>query len=309
MEPSLSNCHNLLKAAFKADEEDNLHLALKLYTEFVGMTLKCTDPPMKLKVLASQAMDRAEELKETLKEDGYNSCNNSSLDLPNKLNSGGPSAYSAEELKVLEHGSRINKLVVVPFMNIDLKERFIYPIPFSDPDGRLALSPKQTKDAVGWLRISELAEYPQMICNQTVDFVSILQTVVSDCSFVASLSVAAVYESRFKKPLISSILYPQNRHGKPIYNASGKYLVKLHINGVPRKVIVDDQLPVGKFNQLLCSHSKHKDEFWVSILEKSYMKIMGGYDFPGSNSVSSSVLHLQVVSLFDTKCVHCRIST
>ena len=111
-----------------------------------------------------------------------------------------------------------------------------------------------------------------------------MQTIITDCSFVSSLVIAAAYERKHGKQLITKTIWPQDSHGLPIYNPAGKYLVKLHVNGIARKVLVDDRFPLSRDGQMMTSHTTHPQELWVSIIEKAYMKLNGGYDFPGSNS-------------------------
>ncbi|RUS82963.1 hypothetical protein EGW08_009300 [Elysia chlorotica] len=194
----------------------------------------------------------------------------------------GPSSYSKEEIAVLRSTSKINGREYVPFLAVDQREKFAFPIRFEDKDGKLALSPKQRQNFGRWAAPDSFCDDPKIII--AVSSFSIRQTIVSDCSFVASLAISAQYEKRFRKKLITNIIYPQNRNGDPVYNPCGKYMVKLNLNGVWRKVIIDDFLPMAKYGDLLCSFSNNKNELWVSLLEKAYMKVMGGYDFPGSNS-------------------------
>ena len=39
------------------------------------------------------------------------------------------------------------------------------------------------------------------------------------------------------------------------------------------QVVVDDTLPVGRDGQLLCSYSNNRNEMWVSLIEKAYLKV------------------------------------
>ena len=61
------------------------------------------------------------------------------------------------------------------------------------------------------------------------------------------------------------------------YNPNGYYELILYIDGKPQIVIVDDYLPVKKgTNELVFAKSK-KNEIWISLLEKAWAKVNGGY--------------------------------
>lgn len=306
----------LLKQGLDEDEASNHEEAVELYLQAAELCLKArkltSDQSLqaKLNSLAGNALDRAEVLKSKIKpaeeKTSFPSpptspvAGISSLEIRDSVNqrqqlvhkrassptplvqASGKGTYTKEEIAVLRTTSVINGREYVPFMSIDLREKFAYPLPFSDKDGKLSLSPKQKPLFSKWVRPEDISSRPVLI--ELIDCFSIRQTIVSDCSFISSLAVSALYEKRFRKKIITSIIYPQTKAGVPVYNPCGKYMVKMHINGVQRKVIIDDYLPMGCHGELLCSYSSNRNEFWVSLLEKAYMKTMGGYDFPGSSS-------------------------
>ena len=90
---------------------------------------------------------------------------------------GGSTNYTEEEKRVLLYSSHINDHEFVPFMDVDLAERFQYAIPFTDKDGLLELSPKQKPDFAHWSRPDELFSEPKMVMGHVVDYYSIKQTV------------------------------------------------------------------------------------------------------------------------------------
>uniref|UniRef100_A0A0K2TNJ9 Calpain catalytic domain-containing protein n=1 Tax=Lepeophtheirus salmonis TaxID=72036 RepID=A0A0K2TNJ9_LEPSM len=282
----------LVEEGLSEDEAGNSKEAIELYGSAVELCLKARSTVKdaglkdKLSQLASEALTRAEKIKNTGKKVHKPAMPPLGLlklddEEANEKKSRGH-GYSEEEKRVLAKTSLINGREYVPFMSVDFKERFGFPMPFNDKHGKLSVSIKQKMKLKSWSRPEEFMKEPKIF--EVVDCYSVKQTVVSDCSFLASIAVAAQYEKKFKKRLISSIIFPKNKNGDPVYNPCGKYMVKLRVNGVSRKVVIDDFLPLGDNNELICSYSSNRNELWVSLLEKAYMKVMGGYDFPGSNS-------------------------
>lgn len=70
-----------------------------------------------------------------------------------------------------------------------------------------------------------------------------------------------------------------------LLSPNGRYVLRLYFNGCWRRVEIDDHLPSSKTNRVLhVIDRRHPRLLWPALVEKAYLKIRGGYDFPGSNS-------------------------
>ena len=46
-------------------------------------------------------------------------------------------------------------------------------------------------------------------------------------------------------------------------------MIKLWYNGIQRKIVIDDLLPVSKEGTLMCTYSTNRNELWASLTEKA----------------------------------------
>lgn len=113
------------------------------------------------------------------------------------------------EIAVLRRTSTINGVQYLPFIPADLAEPMNFSLGFTDKAPRLKLAPKQKVAFEVYKRPCEFMKNPQVIVD--LDCMHLRQTIISDCSFVSSCAVAAQYEKRFNKPLISRFVIFFNR--------------------------------------------------------------------------------------------------
>jgi len=101
--------------------------------------------------------------------------------------------------------------------------------------------------------------------------------------FMSSISTGLSAET---SKLLASTLYPYDKsHKHPRLSPNGKYIFRLNFNGCFRKVTIDDRLPASSTARSLYVIDRLNPKLlWPALIEKAYLKVRGGYDFPGSNS-------------------------
>lgn len=157
-------------------------------------------------------------------------------------------------------------------------------------------SPAQQELFAGWKRPLELFPDPngQLDTEKLSDDMmrassdcDLVQDMVTDCSVVASLSAAMSHLCPKKDSLLGSLMYPFDHDTfRPKLSNSGKYVFRMHFNGCFRQVVIDDRLPssLSISRTLFVVDRRNARLIWPALMEKAYLKIRGGYDFPGSNS-------------------------
>lgn len=124
---------------------------------------------------------------------------------------------------------------------------------------------------------------PIMTGTRKLDLV---QDAATDCSVVASLCAGVARLEHGHPSLLGSILHPyDSTTKKPVMSKNGKYIARLNFNGCYRKVVIDDRLPTSSTSHIMHVVDKNNPGLlWPALMEKAYLKVRGGYDFPGSNS-------------------------
>ncbi|KAJ3011703.1 UNVERIFIED_CONTAM: calpain 7, partial [Siphonaria sp. JEL0065] len=220
----------LLERGLEFDEKEKWNEAYDAYIAGCELALSHldTNPPNRetLAEKISLILGRIEDVKKLLKS------HESGKPIPQPTTDDGPH-LSESEIQVLKQASVINSKLFLPWIESDATDSFWTPKPFTDPDGFLNPSQEQNAQFGCWKRVTEVLEDPKMVA--AISSAAIVQDVVTDCSFVASLCVGAAYERRFKRQLITACIYPQDASGMPLFNPC----------------VVDDYLPISKEGAVL----------------------------------------------------------
>ncbi|TQS34664.1 hypothetical protein Golomagni_04942 [Golovinomyces magnicellulatus] len=289
-------------ASTKEDSLRNAIRATELYMRAAGLA-KLQSDKARLRAKCQSLLSKAEEIKSSIE---WSPVIKESPLLKLKPPTSSRK-ISPKEKRVLLESSRLNGNLFPPWTSepddavfensIEGETLYTYSILIScSPEGpkiyseptQLRLSEKQKSIFGGWKRPFEHEDISHNVdlIMSSQNEIDLVQDVTNDCSVVASLCAVVSQASNIYGQLIASVFYPHNKSTmSPKISKSGKYIFRLQFNGCFRKVTIDDRLPKSNNSRSLHTVDRNNRRLvWPALLEKAYLKLYGGYDFPGSNS-------------------------
>ncbi|EKD13048.1 calpain-like protease PalBory [Drepanopeziza brunnea f. sp. 'multigermtubi' MB_m1] len=265
-------------------KEDALKAAIaaaELYMKATSLASNDRDKT-RLKGKCKQLISRAEEIKKS--KDWIPVDKDLTLKAPVSRR-----AITRKEELILLEGSKLHGFIFPPWTGDPedsiFEEEFDGSPLFNEP-GDLSLSECQIDNFGGWKRPSELFPQHAGLQMTIAPNIDLVQDITTDCSVVASLCAATARAVKGHGTLLASITYPCDKlQGRLRVSKNGKYIFRLHFNGCFRKVVIDDRLPSSNTSRSLHVIDRNNPHLlWPALIEKAYLKVRGGYDFPGSNS-------------------------
>ncbi|KAK8057550.1 PALB protein [Apiospora saccharicola] len=158
-----------------------------------------------------------------------------------------------------------------------------------------SLSGRQREVFAGWKRPWDIVgggantkddKSSRLRLMEAEDDFDLVQDITTDCSVVASLGAGIKHLRPGPKSILPTVMFPINsKKGQPQVSENGKYVFRMNFNGCFRKVVIDDRLPSSHNERTLYVVDRQNPKLvWPALMEKAYLKVRGGYDFPGSNS-------------------------
>ncbi|KAI0476671.1 PALB protein [Xylaria cf. heliscus] len=195
------------------------------------------------------------------------------------------------EKNILYRNSRLHGNTFPPWES-DPDPSYFHGDVYSDPSS-FTLSPRQKAIFAGWRRPAELikdvSRGDPASDNRVVeaaDDYDLVQDITTDCSVVASLCASIKHLRPGPTSILPALMFPvSSEDGQPGVSENGRYVFRMFFNGCFRKVVIDDRLPASSNDRTLYVVDRQNPSLiWPALVEKAYLKIRGGYDFPGSNS-------------------------
>ena len=125
---------------------------------------------------------------------------------------------------------------------------------------------RNISDDVIFVRPKEIFGEKYKLFSETIEMDDVIQGALGDCYFLSAVATLCEFPGLIMK------LFRRKE-----INPDGFYEIMFYIDGKPQIVIIDDYLPVTKYNKSLVYAKSKGNEIWVPLIEKAWAKVNGGY--------------------------------